>query len=385
MTLASGANVSLSYVEETTRGETPISPSMKPLRLISRPINKTKTALVSQERRADRQIASVRHGFNSVDANFGFELSLGSFDDVMEAALSGTWASSPTDSAATLQAEATGNYLIRPSGSFIADGFYVGAVVNIAGFATSANNGRTVVTGVEALQLKVAKTLTDEAANAGATVTALGQTLKVGATLRTFTIERRFTDIGQYQVFRGVAVNNFSVNIQPDQIIGGNLEWIGMSGGDFSNISIGVPSAASSNEPLVSFQADLYLEGERQAVVTGLNFQLANGRTTQPVVGSVFSPDVFEGTCQVTGQFTAFFEDPLLYNYFNDETEATLTMVLNDMNGTDFINFCWPRVKVNSGDMDPPQEGPITTNFNFQALVDSISQSTMIVQTYAVA
>lgn len=378
MALASGANVSLSYIAEVVRGVTPSTPAMKTLRVISRPINKTKTAIVSQERRRDRQIASVRHGFNQIGGTLGYELSSESFDDILEAALSNSWEEAPAITG-SFSASATTNKIGRTAGGLVAAGFVPGLTIQTGGFATPGNNGVMTVIAVTDTELTVDAELTTEAETGPITVEGLGKVLRVGSLLKTFTFERALNDVTQFQVFRGVAVNSLSVQLQPDQIIGGTVELLGMSGGDFSTSTLGVPAEAPITEPLVAFEAELYLQGVKQTVVTSLNFTVANGRTVQPVVGSKFTPDVFEGTCQVTGQFVGFFENADLYNLFNEEEEASLFSKCNGPAG-DFITFMWPRVKVNSGDMDPPQEGPVSANFSFQSLVDPDFLTSMVIQ-----
>lgn len=378
MSLASGANVGISYVAETTRGVTPSTPAMKTLRVISRPINKTKTAIVSQERRKDRQIASVRHGFNQIGGTFGYELSTESFDDMLEAAMSANWANAP-EIIGSASAAATTNKIGKSAGGYLAAGFVPGLTVTVSGFSNPANNGVKQILDVTDTELTVDTDLVTEAETGPITITGLGKILKIGQLLKTFTFERSFNDITQYQAFRGVAINTMSVQLQPDQIIGGTLELLGMSGGDLTTSTLGIPTDAPLTEPLVAFEADLYLKGVKQTVVTSLNFTIANGRTVQPVVGSKFSPDVFEGTAQVTGQFVGFFENAELYNMYNDEEEGTLFTKCNGPAG-DFLTFIWPRVKVNSGEMDPPQEGPVSANFSFQSLVSADFGTSMVIQ-----
>ena len=55
----------------------------------------------------------------------------------------------------------------RATGSFIADGFKVGMEIDVSGFATSANNGLTVITGLTATAMTVSKTLAADTSDAG--------------------------------------------------------------------------------------------------------------------------------------------------------------------------------------------------------------------------
>ncbi|CDH43850.1 phage tail tube protein [Candidatus Contendibacter odensensis] len=378
MPLASGANVGLSYVAEVTRGTTPGSPTMKAARFTGRNLNLTRATLTSNERRNDRQIADLRHGFNQVGGSLGFELSTDAFNDFLEAAMAGTWAVAPTTGAQTLAS--TTSTFTRATGSFITDGFMPGDMVTVTGFVTGGNNGVTQVVSVSALVLTVAKTLVADVAAAARTIAGVGKKLKVGSTLKTFTFERRFTDITQYQVFAGVAINQMSFNIKPDQIIGGSFDVIGMSSQPLSGTSLGSPTAAPTGSPFDAFTANLYINGVANAVVTDISFQLANNRSVNPVVGSKFSPDVFEGTCQVTGTLMAYLQDAAVLNLFTNETECSLFAKFPDPNGTDYFVVQLPRIKLTSADSDPPQQGPITVSYKFQALVEPNSGTSIAFQ-----
>lgn len=89
---ATGARHSMGYIAEVTYGTTPATPAFDDIRHTSANLNATKTAIESAEVRADRQIAHFRLGNKSVSGDIGIELSYGTFDDFIEAALGGTWA-----------------------------------------------------------------------------------------------------------------------------------------------------------------------------------------------------------------------------------------------------------------------------------------------------
>ncbi len=91
MALASGSNHDMSYVREVTYGVTPATPTMKPLRNTGTTLALTKDPVQSEELRKDRQIACFRHGNRQVGGSVNYELSFTDFDDMLEAALCGTW------------------------------------------------------------------------------------------------------------------------------------------------------------------------------------------------------------------------------------------------------------------------------------------------------
>ena len=110
--------------------------------------------------------------------------------------------------------------------------------------------------------------------------------------------------------------------------------------------------------------------GDNIAVATSMNFTLARNRSLNPVIGSRFSPDVFEGTARVSGTFSAYFDSAALLNKFINETESSIWLRMDDPNfiGTRFMSVVFPRVKYNGGTIDPPQEGPVTLEMPFRAL-----------------
>lgn len=89
--IATGARHSMGLIPEANYGVTPLTPAFEDVRHTSASLALTKTTNESAEVRSDRQIAHFRHGNNSVAGDIGIELSYGSLDTLLEAALCGTW------------------------------------------------------------------------------------------------------------------------------------------------------------------------------------------------------------------------------------------------------------------------------------------------------
>jgi hypothetical protein len=105
---AVGSRHSAAYIAESTYGTTPSTPTFDNIRHTSASLGLSKTTLESGELRDDRQIAHLRHGNKSVAGDIGFELSYTTFDDFLEAALGGTWATdTPSAGIDQLQAGTT--------------------------------------------------------------------------------------------------------------------------------------------------------------------------------------------------------------------------------------------------------------------------------------
>jgi len=386
MTLASGATVGLVYVEEVTQGVTPGS-TLYTLRTTNRNINLTKNALQSNERRSDRQIATVRHGFHQVVGSPGFELSLEAYDDMLEGALANDWAAL-TSGSVTATAAATDDSFTLSTSDWYTLGFQVGDIIDVTGYADGGNNAQFRIATIVSDKITVtnvdgtaATTVADEAGSGDEVFALTGKQLEVGTDLKTYTFERQFTDITQYQTFTGCAINQMSLSIQPEQIVGGTFDIVGMTAAALAGSSIDdTPEAAATNEPFSAFEGTLYEGGSEIAVVTGIDFQVANNRTVEGVVGSVTSPAVFEGDAVITGTLTAFFEDATLINKFVNETASSIDLKLDDLDGTNFMRFHFGNVKYMGGDIDPPQQGPINISMPFQALVDADTSNSMMIQ-----
>lgn len=89
--MADGSRHSITYVKESTYGTTPASPTLKPIRGGKTTLGLSKDSIQSEELRDDRQISDMRHGNQQVGGSLPVELSYGSFDDFLEAALCGAW------------------------------------------------------------------------------------------------------------------------------------------------------------------------------------------------------------------------------------------------------------------------------------------------------
>jgi len=381
MAIAAGSRVNLAIVEEVTRNTTPAT-NFTTLRYKSENLSLKKETFQSEEHRSDRAISSIRHGMRTVDGNIEVEASVGGHDMLFEGALAGTWAAGT--SVSTVTAVASGNKLTRATGSFITDGYLVGDIITISGYATAGNNGTARVTAVAALELTIAstglfaKTLSNDT---GGAVILKGKRLKTGTTLKTYSIEEGFLDVSEYRKFTGCAVNEMTITIQPKQIVSVSFGMIGMDS-DAMQSSAFAPgyTASGTNEPLDAYNGGLWEGGVANTIVTGATIRLSNGRSTDGVVGSPITPDIFEGRTAISGTISVFFDDAATYNKFRNETSTNLDIVLKDPNGTDFLRVVVPAIKLNSAEFSVPMEGPVPVSMEFQGYLDSTAGCMMYLQ-----
>ena len=113
----------LYFVEETEYGVTPENPAWNRFRHTEASPGITKGTNVSNELRPDRQIADFRHGTKQVGGDFGFELSYGSFDAILEAVMLGAWATKATLAASTVDVVSGDSSFNDSADGFVAAGF----------------------------------------------------------------------------------------------------------------------------------------------------------------------------------------------------------------------------------------------------------------------
>ncbi len=88
---ASANRADVRYIAEVTWGTTPASPALKLLRMTGENLNANIQTAVSQEIRPDRDIQDIAKVGSDAGGGIDFELSYGSFDDMIEAAMCSTW------------------------------------------------------------------------------------------------------------------------------------------------------------------------------------------------------------------------------------------------------------------------------------------------------
>lgn len=201
------------------------------------------------------------------------------------------------------------------------------------------------------------------------------EVLKLGNAIQTFTVERLFADIGQYEVFRGVIPNSMSLTINPQGLVTGQFDVLGMDFGDPSGTSLGSPADVATNEPFDGLGAASLQEGGSSiAIVTSIELNLSNNRSLNRLVGSYGADVPSNGQIEVTGTLTARFKDLTLLNKFYKETKSSLQVVLNDSGGSDSLTIDLPKVKYNGGGRQQ-ENSTLDVSLPFVALYDESASS----------
>lgn len=201
-------------------------------------------------------------------------------------------------------------------------------------------------------------------------------TLKIGSTIKSFSIEDAATDITQFRLFTGCVVSQTSFSIKPNQMVTTTFSMIGKNMSISGSSVDATKTAASSNQPFDAYSGALSIGDaggalSSSAIVTGIDFSVNNALASRFVVGSSTTAELEYGMATVEGTITAYFEDAALINRFINETETALQVSVDDPTGSSDYTFLFPRVKINGAEV--PVDGPTSRiiTLPFVALYDT--------------
>lgn len=170
------------YIEETTWGETPASPTFQEARYTGESLNFNIENITSSEIRSDRQIDDLVQVGAEAGGDINFELSYKAYDDFIEGAMFSTWTSRVIQKdVANIAADATGDTFTSSGTPAFNTYLEVGQFIYTEGFAESANNGYHEISSVTATVITVTTALVTEAEGETVSVTAWIQTDDISA------------------------------------------------------------------------------------------------------------------------------------------------------------------------------------------------------------
>lgn len=383
MTLATGVAKQLRYKVESAYGTAPGATGAQLLRRAESTIDLSKDTYQSNEIRSDYQVSDFRHGVRRVGGNIKGELSPGTYEDFIAAALRRDFAAVSAMTSLSITITGTGpTYTVaRGSGSWLTAGVKVGHVGRLtAGSFNAANlNKNLLVTAVTALDLTVMPlngvALVAEGPIASATFTLPGKQSYVpstGHTDKSFSIEHYYADITKSELFTGCKIGSVGIDLPPTGMA--SIDF-GIAGQDVTTAGAEyytTPTAMTSSGIVAAVNGLLLVGGTAVAICTGLNIKLNGNLSGDPVVGSNVIPAQFQGRVLVDGQFSAYFQDATLRDNFLNEDEISLIAVLttNEDADADFIGITLPRIKLGGAGKSDGEKGIIQT-LPFTALLNT--------------
>jgi hypothetical protein len=220
--------------------------------------------------------------------------------------------------------------------------------------------------------------MTAQGTASSVTITAPGKQTFVPATGHTddsYTVEEFYADIAQSEVYTGMKVNSFAVQLPATGL---TTVDIGFAGKDLAQTGtsqyFSSPTAQGSTGIFAAVNGVLLVQGAPVALITSADFAIERATENASVVGSNSVADIFTGRIRVTGNLSVYFENATFRGYFNDETPVSivLTVTADSSATSNFVTFTLPKVKLGSFTKDDGELGIIAST-SFQALLNDVT------------
>lgn len=353
--IQTGQQIEVNYKAETTFNVLPGATGAKRFRLNpSGGLEHTRATIRPNEIRRDLKSSMGRLGSRGVTGGYVADFSIGTFDELLEALLRGTWTAATPITFATMTSLTTGaNTIIAAGGDWRTQGIRVGQVIRGTGFPDAGNNDKNLrVTGVTASTITVAETLiVNGAGDATGTITIQKRLIQPAAPVRrSFTWEQYYADIDESEVYTGARISSMRIAGGPDTMA--TLDF-GIVAADMQVKSAGAAPyftdpTLSSTIGLTLADAVLRYAGADVVDLTGFDLTIDNRQGGLAVVGSNVTPDVFDNAAQVAGTLTGARRDLLNVSRYLAETELELHALLvePDVEPKDFFSLFIPRIKL---------------------------------------
>lgn len=360
-------------------GQPALATAGRQLRRVTADFNLTKESYQSEEIRVSQQVSDMRHGTRSVTGSISGELSAGSYSDLMEALVARDFTATAAivDASVTIAAAGDNWSITEDAASWV--GISPGMVIRLTAGAAAGNlNKNLVVLSVAgtAMIVKVLDNSALTAESATVTVSVAGKSTFAplsGHTDKSFTVEERYTDIGQFERYVGNKVTSMSVSMPSTGLTTVEFALSGKdmdraeSTGWFTN-----PTAQSNTGIFAAANGVVLLGGQPIALITSADFSIERATENATVVGSNSIANIFTGRITSTGSLSLYFVDAAARTLFDKEIETSLVFTLTESNDADanVFSVVMPRVLFSSFGKQDAELG-IMASVEFTALENS--------------
>ena len=346
--------------------------------------------ITDPEVRRDGQRSMARLGMKEVTGGYAGTLSVGTWNTFLSYLFRHAWAADVVVTynnglpLTSIEVNATNQITMVGTTTLLASGLRVGDVFRLASMSTPANdNVNCVVKAIDAtgkIATILGSPLTIQIADADCTLTikkklknALG-TPADPMVRSSYTFEERYDDNDESKMITGVRIGSLKVAFTPTGVV--ELSW-GLKAQDLAIEPTGTsPYFLTPTEytsiGLIAADATIYIAGAAIAVVTGGELTFDIGLSGIDCVGSLKTPDLFEGAMAVSGQITVVstaFTASHLARFLaeTDNVELSLMFVEPETTPTDFLHIFVPRLKYAGVTMDFGGEGPLVETIPVKA------------------
>lgn len=375
---ASGAQIALAYVKETTWGTTPASPTMKELRAIGDSLELNRGSLKTQELKIHRQLENtVLGGYGvsgTIDCEFGSYL-----DDWLENALCGTFATNVLKLGQARSQFTVERRLLS-----------LGASLRFKGIRANGLNLKLEPEKIAMISFPVqGSTMTTDIDGLGGpsgwlvnepvTPPAIGETsfdIDTGATVPAAGDEFVVYQAGSTTTLRSDQIYTVSGYAAPTLSFTPALD-VALVNNDILHM-FKPATVVTSDDAMDAFSGTLSEGGSAVAIVSALDLTITQGQEAMKVIGSAYPADIIDNAVSVSGTLRAYVDNLALFNKFVNDTYTTLEFSLTKSGDT----YTWllPRVKYVGGKGLGKQasHGSLIQELPFEAVYDATTELTSV-------
>lgn len=380
---AEANRVSIRYLKESVWGTNP-GGNGQDLRFTSDSLVLDKNAVESEEIRSDGNVADLVDVGQSASGGLGFELSYGTYDDVLESIMRSAWGSALTVTDTDISAANADSSFNSVGAGFPA--FVAGQWIKVSGFTgDTSNNGFFRIVGTPtSSKIIVDATLVDDAA--GESVTIKGQMIRNGVTEKSLTLEKAFLDKTQFFEYLGSIASEMSISFAAQGKVTGTFNFLGKGVTRSGTTGQGTVTVATTTDIMNASGHIGQIEENFNAytgVISELSFSANSNLRGRAGVGSSSLTSIGKGTFRLTGTLQIYFEDGSMWDKMKANTATSLSFKTQDDAGNAYM-FTLPSIKLGGG---TPVAGGIDSDviasYDFTGKKDSTTSCTMQIDKFA--
>ena len=375
MSIAQGINKQTAVLKQASGlgVYTPVSGSQILRRESSK--NELKIATFQNNELASHQQSTGNtHGLRSADINLSGVLSPGTYATIFGSILRKNFAATTALSSLSLTIAGTlGAYTITGTGLLVSAGFKVGDVIRItAGTGLNADvlNKNFLITAITNTVITVrtlnGSTITS-GSGTGCTISLPGKKSYAPDASQTkdyYMVEDWHSDISQSELFKDVILGKADVGLQSSGNATVSFAGSGLDRATSGTRVLTTPTAETTTNPLTAVNGIIMVNGSAVANVTGVTISI-DGKASSigSVVGANVAPDIQRGSIDVSGSFTAFYQDATISTLFEAATQFSLVVVVTDNStaASDFVSFSMSAVTIDGDSKDDGEKATVRT------------------------
>lgn len=345
MTIGETNRTELKYVKETTYGVTPAS-ALQKLRYTDESLVENSNTVTSSEIRSDRNIQEYVQVSAAVAGSIGFELSYGTYDDLLEGALCNDYAAAVTETASTISiVDTAGDLTIEDSlAGFTPADWPIGKWIKVVGFTTT-NTGThyAMVNGTATSSVIPVKsaTLAAEAAGDSVTISNDGM-LRNGVSDKSYTFEKEMLDLTTFFSYTGVVINTMNLAVNSESLLTGSFGAIGKSetkagatvgtGAELDKTSSKIMNASGNVLSIIDDDATA------SWYATDITIDTNNNAEARSAVGELSPFSVRLGSFEASASASIYLEDTdAFYTKYKAQSQHRFAFFVQDLDGNVYV------------------------------------------------